>query len=166
MASLLRNLLDDGLCNLMNIYVVLASWVNPLLRTYGIASKTWCADGTSFLVLVYSTCLGVMVYKHRNSAAAAGLPKQFDVEGATTPRHAELPIMQLPSSHHSFASFAASRHISGIVSQPPWLAAPPSHQAVPDVSVVDDEDSDAASKKRKSSRSSARLSKPLPSKYF
>lgn len=164
---------DDGVCSLMNIYVLLASWVNPTLGMSVLrVCMCWKAEANHLAVLIYSTCLVVVASRHESPAASEPAAEKHDIECAPTPTVASPPIMEVPRSHRGSESFAsiAHKHLSAGMSRQPWLATlPPSPgsplpQALPDTKSPTSESS--TSSKHKSTRSSARLSKPLPSKYF
>ncbi|KIP08183.1 hypothetical protein PHLGIDRAFT_19020 [Phlebiopsis gigantea 11061_1 CR5-6] len=146
---------DDGICSLMNIYVLLASWVNPLL------------------ILTYSTCLAVGARRRYNvSFPSPSTEEKYDIEQPLpTPTTAGLPIMEVPRSQRGSLASTVHKHMSARMSRQPWLtalpplSAPPLPLAEPGMESPSSKD-DASSSKRKSTRSSARLSKPLPSKFF
>jgi len=154
---------DNGVCQLVNLYILLGSWVIPAL------------------LLVYSACFGIYLYRNRQSQGCPQTAKRFDIEEAVTPTVAELPIMPPPppppndqrisaSSASSYPS-TTDRHLSVNTSRPAWLDEDPSIPKTPKTAVFvtteyKDKDSETSSKNSRSSRSSARLSKRLPDMYF
>ncbi|GJE95199.1 hypothetical protein PsYK624_113800 [Phanerochaete sordida] len=128
---------DDGVCSMMNLYVVLASWVIPLL------------------LLVYSVCFSVLVWRR------SGYQSTRHVEDATTSRRDKLPTIQIPDSPS-----VATAPPSAMLSRPPWVGPTPPPPLPPGDTDDNDQDSDTTSKKHRSQRSSARLSKPLPNRLF
>lgn len=139
-------------------------------------------------VLAYCACLGAVVYKHRRVQGAGEPRKRFDIEEeeivkpvvVVTPPMAEPPsrsvVPQSLNDQRSSVSVyppteeMSDAHMSFQLSRPSWLDVDPALSKV-SMSVTATEkgegkSSDAASKKSRSSRSSARLSKPLPNMFF
>ncbi|KAK7693655.1 hypothetical protein QCA50_003224 [Cerrena zonata] len=95
---------EESVCEMLNVYIVIASWVVPLL------------------LIIYSLILGIVAYRHRNDS-----PEKEDVfekkskpdeESNMTPRQFTLPMMPPPASpfpyrdRRSFSSHRASTHPS------------------------------------------------------
>ncbi|KAJ3541192.1 hypothetical protein NM688_g6120 [Phlebia brevispora] len=129
---------DEGVCRLLNMYIVLGSWVVPAL------------------LLVYSICLAMAVYLNRERIEGAPREKQnFGDLEAVTPTQAELPIMPPPRDRTSTQTSSATRY-----SRPSWPGIPPPPP------IPENVENDDAREKDESPRSSARLSKRLPAKFF
>ena len=105
-----------------------------------VSLESWSLNSGVALVLTYSAVFGIMVYRYHQCTAIANPPEKFDIEGTATPR---LPITQPSSSNHNSITFTASRHMSGTVSHPPWLSAPPPRQTAPDAPITDDDDAES-----------------------
>ncbi|KAI0054001.1 hypothetical protein FA95DRAFT_1600502 [Auriscalpium vulgare] len=132
---------DRGVCQVLNVYINMASWVPPaLLITYGI-------------------CLAVYTWRY------ASVPRTEDTiddeEAVKSGRgHGSLPIMPPPLSAswpNSMADFVMAPPSLGSAQSPPSSHRP---SLVSSKDVVDEKGS------RKSSRKSTRLSKRLPDHFF
>ncbi|KAI0692387.1 hypothetical protein BC835DRAFT_58981 [Cytidiella melzeri] len=144
----------DGVCELIDMYILLGSWVIP------------------GLLLVYLAGFGILLYRRRQSLDDEEKEAELDVE-PVTPTAAQIPIMPPPprTIARTSASTASSypsttdRHMSyKSTARPNWLDEDPT---VPKSAVsVTTPDKDSDGKKRRSARSSARLSKRLPEMYF
>ena len=134
------------------------------------------------IVLAYIAGFGLLVYRRSHSAA-----EEFEEKGLSTepiiPAAAEIPIMPPPPRSVRISASTASVYPPTVdprmsfksAVRPMWLDEDP---AIPKSAVsvatrsqwpedpASSSESDAASKKSRSSRSSARLPKRLPETYF
>ncbi|KAI0810915.1 hypothetical protein BC629DRAFT_1477351 [Irpex lacteus] len=158
---------DDGVCELINLYVLLASWVIPAL------------------LLAYVCGFAALLYRRKQLHLPEPDEKSTNTIEARTPTLAAIPIMTPPrtststrisASTASHYSSTTDRHTSyKSTMRPAWLdedPAPldPGSSTAVHVATPDQESStlagDSSSKKHRSSHSSARLSKRLPEMFF
>ncbi|CAL1704940.1 unnamed protein product [Somion occarium] len=165
---------EEGVCNVINTYIAIASWVVPLC------------------LVVYAICLASAVYRRRNFIPEKGTSEKTliqDEEKNITPRQSALPMMLPPppspfpftdrrstSSHRTSTQASTSdassrmsrtsrpvsqRHISFPVPQP---AAPamPSPVTVTPIERQRTRTLSMPSIAESSVKSSGRLSKPVP----
>ncbi|KAI0341795.1 hypothetical protein BDW22DRAFT_274125 [Trametopsis cervina] len=147
---------DDGVCELIDTYIMLGSWVIP------------------GLLLAYLIGFCTLIYRRRNSQDLDVKEGNLDIEGAVTPTAAEIPIMPPPptrarmsaSTASSYPS-TASQHVSfKSISRPTWLDEDPSvPKSAVSVAASGKED-DTTLPTTRWSRSSARLSKRLPADIY
>ncbi|KAI0093537.1 hypothetical protein BDY19DRAFT_917465 [Irpex rosettiformis] len=161
---------DDGVCELIDLYILLASWVIPAL------------------LLAYMGGFGTLIYRRRKLHFPQDKAHKLDIEMPTL-TVAEIPIMPPPrtsistrisASTASRYSSTTDRHMSykstvhpGWLNEDPAALNPGSSTAVhvttheqESSTTLADFDSEPPSKKSRSSRSSARLSKRLPEMLF
>lgn len=116
---------EEGICEMLNVYITIASWVVPLLcKCGGRCIMQMEIDSLNYdIVLIYSLILGVVAYRHRHDPSeedsdVSEKVSKLDLEKTIMPRQSTLPMMPPPQSpfpfrdRHSFSSHRAGHRVS------------------------------------------------------
>ena len=177
---------DDGVCEVIDLYILLASWVIPALRKFMSLSMRVLLT-LPHSVLAYTCGFGIFLYRHRELRLAEQKEKQPDVEASiASVAGIQVPVLpprarasigtHITASTASRYSQTTDRHMSyKSASRPGWLDEDPiapdtSSSTAVHVTTSDEQKTlvgeSSSSKKSRSSRTSNRLSKRLPESFF
>lgn len=104
--ELISHLIDEdsqGVCQLINLYILMANWVNPALRkSYSMAISLFDSHR---IVIVYSSCLSFLVWwQSRHPIDALASKSDFDDEEASIGQNFKFPPATYSASYPEIAS--------------------------------------------------------------